>query len=104
MIQPMSEYLEAIVSLYPLEAGGRARPVAPREGSYRPFARAGELLLRLRFIEGPPLLAPGDAGRVVAELETEPSDDDLLEAGAELDLCELGGRVVGIVNVLRRLR
>jgi hypothetical protein len=27
-----------------------------------------------------------------------------VEAGAELDLCELGGRVVGIVSVLRRLR
>jgi hypothetical protein len=104
MIRSMSDYLEAIVSLYPREAGGRALPVAPREGSYRPFARAGEAVLRLRFIEGPPLLGPGDAGRVVAELEPGSWDDELVAAGAELDLCELGGRVVGIVSVLRRLR
>jgi hypothetical protein len=104
MIGSMSDYLETIVSLYPPDAGGRALPIAPREGSYRPFARAGSSVLRLRFIEGPPLLGPGDAGRVVAEVETISCDEALVEAGAELDLCELGGRVVGIVSVLRRLR
>ncbi|HEY3054061.1 MAG TPA: hypothetical protein VGK04_11810, partial [Thermoanaerobaculia bacterium] len=63
----MSDFLEAVVTMLPREAGGRSSPVSPRDGSYRPFARflSGGPLLRVRFIEGPPTLAPGDSGRVV---------------------------------------
>lgn len=91
-------FLEALVSFLPTDAGGRELPVAPREGSYRPHARvgAGEPLLRIRFIEGPPLIAPGQEGRVVVELES----DVQLAGGCELDVLE-HGRVVGILSVTR---
>lgn len=99
----MSDFLEAVVTMLPSEAGGRANPVSPREGSYRPFARfpGGGPLLRLRFIEGPPRLAPGDCGRVVLELETAGVDDELLVTGAELELVERGTSAVGLVTVAR---
>jgi translation elongation factor EF-Tu-like GTPase len=91
-------FLEALVTFLPTDAGGRALPVAPREGTYRPHARAGagEPLLRIRFIEGPPLLAPGQHARVVVELESEVQ----LAAGCELDVLE-HERIVGILSVSR---
>jgi translation elongation factor EF-Tu-like GTPase len=91
-------YLEALVTFLPTDAGGRALPVAPREGSYRPYARlaAGEPLLRIRFIEGPPLIAPGQEARVVVELES----DVPLTGGSELDVLE-HERIVGLMTVMR---
>ena len=93
-------FVEALVAFLPTDAGGRARPVAPREGSYRPHARAaaGEPLLRVRFIEGPPQIAPGEDGRVVVEIE----NDVALAAGCELDVVEFD-RVVGVLSVTRIL-
>lgn len=97
---PVSDFLEAMVLMLPGEAGGRASAVLPRDGSYRPFARrAGEeQLLRVRFIEGPPTLAPGEAARVMLEVETV---GVVLEAGAELELFEHDGEPIGIVTVAR---
>ena len=94
-------FIEALVTFIPTDAGGRQQPVAPREGSYRPHARtaAGEPLLRIRFIEGPPLIAPGQEARVVVEVES----DELLAAGEELDVIEFE-RVVGLMTVTRWLR
>jgi translation elongation factor EF-Tu-like GTPase len=91
-------FVEALVTLLPTDAGGRARPVAPREGSYRPHARrsADEPLLRIRFIEGPPQIAPGDEARVVVEIE----NDVQLAGGCELDVLE-HDRVVGLMTVTR---
>ena len=56
---------------------------------------------RVRFVEGPPQIAPGDAALVVAEIETA---DNALLAGDEMDLVEPGERVVGIVTLLRLWR
>jgi hypothetical protein len=98
----MSDYLEAVVSLLPADAGGCAHTIAPRDGSYRPFARADESRLRLRFIEGPPLLGPGQAARVVVEVESGASD--WIAPGAELDLLEHAAAPVGILTVLRVMR
>lgn len=94
--------MEAIVVMLPPDAGGRANAVSPREGSYRPFARsrAGGPLLRLRFIEGPPSLAPGDSARVVVEIE---SSTGVLVAGAEFDLLELEPEATGFLTVSRVL-
>jgi len=100
----MSDFVEAIVSLLPADIGGREVPVAPRDGSYRPFARAGSDMLRIRMIEGPPRLDPGDEARVVVEVETSSFDEALLAPGAELDLVEHEGRRVGILSVLRLWR
>ena len=102
----MSDFIEAIVTLLPAEAGGRNDVVLPRDGSYRPFARFhfGGPLLRVRFIEGPPRLEPGDSGRVVLELETAGIDDALLVSGAELELVERGASSVGLVTVSRLWR
>lgn len=96
----MSVYVEAMLLLLPPEAGGRSAPVAPREGSYRPFARLGDRLGRACLFEGPPLLAPGDGARVMLELEVEP-DAAAICRGAELQLLEHDQRVVGAVTVLR---
>src|SRR5260370_31001606 len=64
-----SVFLEAFVSMLPVNAGGRSGTIAPRHGSYRPFARCTasgrSTMLRIRFIEGPPLLAPGDSAIAV---------------------------------------
>ena len=94
----MSTFLEAMLLLLPADAGGRTAPVAPREGSYRPFARHGPRVVRARLFEGPPLLGPGEEDRVVLELE---SDIGTLNRGAELQILELGDRVVGVATVLR---
>lgn len=99
----MTDFLEAVVTMLPPDIGGRTDPVLPRAGSYRPFARlrSGGPLLRVRFIEGPPTLAPGDSDRVVLELETTDVADEVLVTGAELELIEREMRAVGVVTVSR---
>lgn len=97
MATPMSVYIEAMLLLLPPDAGGRSAPVAPREGSYRPYTRYDGHLGRARLLEGPALLAPGDAARVMLEMEGEP----LLYRGAELEILEHGDRIVGAATVLR---
>lgn len=94
----MSTFLEAMLLLFPPDAGGRNAPVAPREGSYRPYARHGPRTVRARIFEGPPLLAPGEEDRVMLELE---SDIESLRRGAELQILERDERVVGHLTVLR---
>jgi hypothetical protein len=98
----MSGFLEAVALLLPSDAGGRAGAVSPRDGSWRPFARAAESHLRIRMIEGPPLLAPGQSARVVVEVES--GAIDAIRAGEELDLLEFGDAPVGILTVLRVMR
>lgn len=98
----MAHFLEALVTLLPAEAGGRSTSISPRDGSYRPFAiSAGGDRLRIRVIEGPPSIAPGGNGSVVAELETP--EAAALIAGMELDLVE-HDRCVGILTVTRLCR
>ncbi|HVG23542.1 MAG TPA: hypothetical protein VND45_05265 [Thermoanaerobaculia bacterium] len=94
----MSTVLEAMLLLLPPDAGGRSAPVAPREGSYRPFARHGPRIVRARLFEGPPLLGPGEEDRVMLELESEL---DNVSRGAELEILERENRVVGVATVLR---
>ena len=94
----MSTFLEAMLLLLPPDAGGRSAPVAPREGSYRPFARHGPRVVRARLFEGPPLLGPGEQDRVMLELE---SDIDDVVRGAELQILESEERIVGVATVLR---
>lgn len=89
-------FAEALVLLLPPEAGGRRRAIAPRDGSYQPFVRIDGRLARIRLFEGPPLLGPGEEGRVMLELDAA----DVVE-GAELPLVELHEQVVGFVTVLR---
>jgi len=94
----MGDFLEGVVLLLPTDAGGREGPIAPREGSYRPTVGS----MPMRFIEGPPIIAPGQAGRVVVEIE-EPANLMLLTAGTELEIVEQE-RVVGILTVTRLCR
>ena len=54
-------------------------------------------MLRLRFIEGPPTVAPGDTACVVAEVESLSG----VKAGLELDLIELDPERTGILTVAR---
>jgi len=98
----MSYFLEAIALLLPSDAGGRAAAVSPRDGSYRPFALAAESRLRIRMIEGPPLLAPGQSARVVVEVESGAIES--LIPGTELDLVEHDDAPIGILTVLRVMR
>ena len=99
----MADILEAFVSLLPTAAGGRNRPVEPREGSYRPHLRTPweRDPVRARFIEGPPLLAPGDESLAIMEVES-PLPEECVP-GCELDLLEYE-RIVGIVTVVRLWR
>ncbi len=103
---PVSDFVEAVVTLLPPEAGGRRGSISPRDGSYRPFLRAaaGGPMLRVRFIEGPPALAPGDSDLVVLELETADAAGAALVSGAELELLEGGSHAVGLVTVSRLWR
>ena len=94
----MSTFLEAMLLFLPADAGGRSAPVSPRDGSYRPFARHGPRVVRARLFEGPPLLGPGEADRVMLELE---SDLDSLRRGAELEILESDEQLVGVATVLR---
>ena len=94
----MPEFIEALVTLLPPEAGGRRIPIAPRDGSYRPYARLGDARLRLRFIEGPPAIAPGETARVVLELE---KTEAVVAAGDELELLELTDQSIGLATVSR---
>lgn len=98
----MPGFLEAIALLLPSDAGGRAASVSPRDGSYRPFALTAESRLRIRMIEGPPLLAPGQSARVVVEVESGAIES--LIPGVELDLVEYGDAPIGILTVLRVMR
>src|SRR5688500_5433471 len=96
----MAAYVEATLLLLSHEAGGRQTAVAPRDGSYRPFAWIDEQLTRIRLLEGPALLAPGEEARVVLEIE---SDLDMAR-GAELRVVEHDDRLVGIATVVRVCR
>jgi hypothetical protein len=98
----VSHYLEAMLLLFPPEAGGRFTPIAPRDGSYRPFACIEGFVGRLRVIEGPPLLAPGDEARVMVEIEDGAGSE--VRAGAEIVLLEHDERQVGILTVTRVCR
>ena len=97
----MPSFLEAQVLLLPSDVGGRPLPIAPREGNYRPSLRAleGGRSFPIRFIEGPPWLAPGGDARVVVELESEAA---AVKAGQELHIVE-GTTIVGLLTVLRVL-
>ena len=93
----MSWFVEAVVAMLPPDAGGRAGVVMPRDGSYCPFVRVGpdEPLLRVRFIEGPPRLMPGETARVVMELDSSAK----VPAGTELEIVEWSAAPVGIATV-----
>lgn len=99
----MANFLEAMLTLLPSDAGGRASHISPREGSYRPYALSADGdRLRIRVIEGPPSIAPGNAGRVVVEVEP-PVSHNGIAAGAEYELIEHERRV-GILTVMRCCR
>lgn len=97
MVSSVSSYVEATLLLLPPDAGGRTAPVAPRDGSYRPFAWIDRHLTRLRLLEGPSRIDPGEEARVVLEIES----DVTMERGVELRVMESGERIVGIATVLR---
>lgn len=92
-------WIEGLVVLLPADAGGRTEMVMPRDGSYRPWARiAGDgQLLRVRFIEGPPNVFPGESARVVIEIE---GDSGVVRTGTELELVD-GTKLVGLIAVGR---
>jgi hypothetical protein len=94
----MVDFLEAVVLLLPTDAGGLANAIAPRDGSYRPTIGSQPM----RFIEGPPTIEPGQAARVVVEIE-EAADRPQFTAGDELEIFEQE-RVVGILTVTRLCR
>jgi hypothetical protein len=99
-------FLEAIVTLLPADAGGRIRPIAPRDGNYCPALRRalpGAPPIPIRFIEGPPWIAPGQEGSVVVAIEAGALDCAGFASGVELELVE-GQRVVGILTVVRLWR
>ena len=98
IMDSMIGYLEGNVLLFPSDAGGRQTPITPRDGSYRVFAGVG----MLRFIEGPPSIAPGHEARVVAEVES-PLPSVSLSAGDEIELVE-EERVIGLLLVTRLWR
>jgi hypothetical protein len=103
MISSVSGFLEAIVTLLPADAGGRIRPIAPRDGNYCPALRSSlqdAPAIPIRFIEGPPWIGPGQDGRVVVEIEGDALDCAGFGSGLELELVE-GQRVVGILTVVR---
>ena len=102
----MPDLIEAVMTLLPSDAGGRIGAVAPRDGSYWPFARSADVddLFRIRLIEGPPRLWPGDAARVVAEIESVGAGTTILVPGSELELFERGEQPVGVISVLRLWR
>lgn len=96
----MSAFIEAMLLLFPTDAGGRETAVAPRDGSYRPFACIDERRTRIRLLEGPSRLAPGEEARVVLEIE----DDVDVTRGEELRVVELDDRVVGLATIVRVCR
>ena len=97
----VSEFVEIFVTLLPSDAGGRTSAIAPRNGTYMAAVRSAQgERARVRFLEGPPQIAPGDGALVVAELDGHGKPS----AGDELDLIEPGERHVGIVTLLRVLR
>jgi hypothetical protein len=62
--------------------------------------RGEQTMIRVRFIEGPPAISPGDSARVVVEIE---SDCMRLSSGTEFDLLELDTKTVGYLTVGRHL-
>lgn len=93
-------WAEAFIALLPPDSGGREGSIAPRDGSYRPWARTPSgARIRLRVIEGPPHLGPGEQATVVAEIESGAEEHDL--RGAELDLLEWSDVPIGWITVLR---
>lgn len=98
IISEVKGYLEGIVFLVPSDAGGRQTAITPRDGSCRLFAGVGVV----RFIEGPPAIAPGHEARVVVEIESPLPCPDL-SAGVEIELVE-EERVVGLLRVTRLWR
>jgi hypothetical protein len=102
----VSDFIEALVTLLPAEAGGRRGVISPRDGSYQPFLRVsgGGPTMRVRFIEGPPTLAPGESDLVVLEVDESEHAGAFLISGAELELFETGSRSVGVVTVARLWR
>ncbi len=101
IVRSMSHFLEAVALLLPPDAGGRDSAISPRDGSYRPFACSDQARIRIRMIEGPPSLEPGQAARVFVEVER--GEVDSLAHGAELTLCE-NDTIVGQLTVLRVIR
>ncbi len=95
----MGHFLEAVLLLLPPEAGGRLQSIAPREGSYRPQVGS----MQVRFIEGPPSIEPGQAGRVVVEVESPLTEESQLAPGSELEVIE-HDQLVGILTVTRLWR
>src|SRR5437870_3541006 len=98
----MSHFLEAVALLLPPEAGGRETAISPRDGSYRPFACSSDARIRIRMIEGPPSIEPGQSARVVVEVER--GDIASLVIGSELVLRESDEQCVGQLTVLRVIR
>ncbi len=98
----MSTFIEAVITLLPVDAGGRTRGVPPRDGSYRPFVRLanGHQIFRVRLIEGPPLVEVGTSASVVVEVEGSAFDAAPVVRGCELDIIE-DDRVVGLILVGR---
>ena len=95
----MVDFIEAVVFLLPTDAGGRANPIAPRDGTYQVIVGTTPM----RFIEGPPTIEPGQAGRVVIEIRNKDADRLQITAGAELEIVEQE-RVVGLLTVTRLCR
>ena len=95
----MVDFIEAVVFLLPTDAGGRTDPIAPRDGSYQVIVGSTPM----RFIEGPPTIEPGQAGRVVIEIRNADADRLEITAGAELEIVEQE-RVVGLLSVTRLCR
>ena len=96
----MSAFIEATLLLLPTDAGGRTTAIRPRDGSYRPFAFLDERRIRIRLLEGPAQLAPGDEARVMLEIE----EDVSVLRGEELRVVELDDRLVGLATVVRVCR
>jgi len=101
----VTDFIEAVVTLLPREAGGRQNPVSPRDGSYRPYlgSSRGERF-PVTFIEGPPTLSPGDTARVVLEIASWDATAATLVSGAELELFETDASAIGLVTVARVVR
>jgi hypothetical protein len=95
----LADFVEGLVLLLPVDAGGRLEPITPRDGSYR--ATVGSL--PVRFIEGPPSIEPGSSALVVIELEAPLVDEANFAAGNELKIIE-DERVVGFLTVTRLWR
>jgi translation elongation factor EF-Tu-like GTPase len=96
-------YIEARTTWLPSGAGGRARPVAPLGGRYRPHVRVDSIaeLLGVSFLAGPALIYPGDTVTVHMRCLYHPAIDySDLDEGVQFSIVE-GPRVVAIGEVLK---